>query len=365
MPAAPAHAELRALRAACTRTLCHHPPAERAPARMLAALLAHAGEEELPDQYGAGALIEDFEARVARLLGKPAARFFPSGTMAQLVAARVWGAETGRPRIAFHPSAHLELHEEGAYRELHRLERVLLGAPDRVLGLMDLLDLPADVGMVLVELPMRELGGALPRWEALVGMVATARTGGARVHLDGARLWEASAGYERSPAQIAALFDSVYVSFYKGLGGISGAILAGPTDFVAAALPWQRRHGGNLVTQWPAVLSARVGLDTRLGRMGAYRDHMRAIAEALRPIDGLRMTPDPPQVNMVHLRLRGEPAGLTAAVHALSRRTGIWLFPSVRPTDQPGEGMVELVVGDATLDFTPAEVACLFRDLLS
>ena len=71
------------------------------------------------------------------------------------------------------------------------------------------------------------------------------------MHMDGARLWESAPFYGRSYAEIAALFDTVYVSFYKGVGAIAGAALAGPADFIAEARVWQRRHGGDLVNSTP------------------------------------------------------------------------------------------------------------------
>jgi threonine aldolase len=71
------------------------------------------------------------------------------------------------------------------------------------------------------------------------------------VHCDGARLWEAAAGYGRPPAELAALFDTTYVSFYKGLGALSGCCLAGPEDVVDEVRGWRRRLGGTLFGLWP------------------------------------------------------------------------------------------------------------------
>lgn len=69
------------------------------------------------------------------------------------------------------------------------------------------------------------------------------RTQGAAIHMDGARLWECTPYYARSPAAIAALFDTVYVSLYKGLGGLAGCCLAGAEEVIAEARIWRRRHG--------------------------------------------------------------------------------------------------------------------------
>ena len=80
------------------------------------------------------------------------------------------------------------------------------------------------------ELPQRDIGGLLPAWDDLREQVVAARERGAATHLDGARLWEAQPFYGRPHAEIAGLFDSVYVSLYKGLQGVRGAVLAADAD---------------------------------------------------------------------------------------------------------------------------------------
>jgi threonine aldolase len=97
------------------------------------------------------------------------------------------------------------------------------------------------------------------------------------VHLDGARLWQCEAAYDRPLAEIAALFDTVYVSFYKDLGALAGCCLAGPEDVVADAREWRHRHGGTLFALWPYAASALAGLRSRLRRMARYRSHAEAV----------------------------------------------------------------------------------------
>src|SRR4029453_15083491 len=115
--------------------------------------------------------------------------------------------------------------------------------------------------MLLLELPQREIGGRLPEWDDLLAQVEWARARQIALHLDGARLWEAQPFYDRPHAEIAGLFDSVYVSFYKGLGGMGGAALAADAGTIAEARVWLRRHGGNLVTLHPFVVAAERALD--------------------------------------------------------------------------------------------------------
>ncbi len=181
------------------------------------------------------------------LLGKETAVFMPSGTMAQQIALRIHANRSGNKTVAFHPTCHLERHEQYAYRELHQLSGVLVGSPDDLMTLDDLKAVKLPVGTLLIELPQREIGGMLPTWEELTELVAYARGQGMAVHLDGARLWESQPFYGRSYAEICALFDSVYVSFYKTLNGITGAMLLGEASLIDEAKVWQRRHGGNLI----------------------------------------------------------------------------------------------------------------------
>src|SRR5437899_10127014 len=97
----PNYDELMAAQAACTRHLNHDYP--RSPREELLALAEATGPDERADMYGRGAIITDFEARVAELLGKEAAVFMPSGTMAQQIALRIWADRRGLRTVAMHP----------------------------------------------------------------------------------------------------------------------------------------------------------------------------------------------------------------------------------------------------------------------
>jgi len=221
------------IQAECTRFVFYHPP--KTPRDILAELSAFTAPEVDSDIYGKGDLIEGFEAEIAALLGKPAAVFMPSGTMAQQIALRIWADRKGVRQIAFHPTCHLELHEQQAYREMHHLQGVLVGDRYHLITLDDLKHIPVPLAALLLELPQRYLGGALPSWEDLNAQTAWAHERGIVTHMDGARLWECKPFYRREYAEIAALFDTVYVSFYKILDGIAGAALAGPEDLIAEA----------------------------------------------------------------------------------------------------------------------------------
>ena len=358
--ASPESAE--AIRRRCTRALAHH--RRRSPHETLLALAAEASPELAADQYGQGGPLTPFEEEVAALLGKEAAVFMPSGTMCQQIALRLWSERRGGKNIGLHPLNHLDNFEHAAYEWLHGLRGVPLGEPTRVLTLEDLRANAEPLAALLYELPQREIGGQLPSWDQLTAISAWCAERGIARHLDGARLWECGPFYDRPYAEIAALFDTVYVSFYKGLGGIAGAILAGPVDLIAEARVWRRRHGGTLIAMYPYVLSAQQGLRERLGRMGAYHEKAVAIAAGLAALPGVDLVPDPPQTTMMHLYLRGDTGRLLAAARAVSAATGVWTFDRLAPTPVPGIQRWEWTVGDATLELPTAELVEIFAALL-
>lgn len=331
----------------------------------LRAVAEATGEDERLDQYGKGDRIERLESRVAELLGKEAAVFMPSGTMAQQIALRIWSERRGIRTVAFHPTCHLELHEEKGYERLHGLHGRIVGDPNGLVTLADLEDVHEPLAALLLELPQRELGGRLPEWDDLVAQTSWARERGVALHLDGARLWEAQPYYERPHSEIATLFDSVYVSFYKGLGGLAGAALAADADTVAEARIWQRRHGGNLVTQHPFVVTAEAGLDSRLDRVATYVGHARAIAAELATVAGLEVVPDPPQTPMFHLHLLGDADGLAEAAISVAEERRVFLFAEPSATSSPRWQRHEVMVGETTLALEPAEVRELYVEVLA
>lgn len=348
----------------CTRWLTYHHRDYFSAQHVLTQLAGYPGSQVKVDAYGRGDLVADFEKEIATLLGKEAAVFMPSGTMAQQIALRIWADRRHTPHVAFHPKCHLEIHEQKGYELLHGLHGVLVGSPDRLMTLEDLQQVREPLAALLVELPQREIGGQLPTWEALTNLIDWARERGAATHLDGARLWECQPFYGREVAEIAALFDTAYVSFYKILGGIAGAALAGPADVIAEARIWQRRHGGNLVRMYPFVLSAKLGMDTRLNRMDSYHRKAIEIAAVLSAMPRIEVVPDPPHTNMMHVYIRGDKDRLEAAALDIARDSHVWLFHPLRPSPLPAYFMFELTVGDATLELSTQEITDLFATLL-
>src|SRR5215472_10013872 len=344
-------AELAELRDRCTRFLYGHGPV-RVPD-----LLATIPADTAVDRYGDGGVVAALEEQIAELLGKPAALFLPSGTMAQQATLRVHADRRGRRTVVFHPMCHLERHEGQAYRRLQMLTGRAVGDPHRLITMADLTSIAEPVAALVLELPQRDISIQQPPWEELIRERDWARAEGAAVHLDGARLWESAAGYGREPREVAALFDTVYVSFYKAIGALPGCCVAGPEEVMAEVREWRERMGGTLFYLWPNAASALTCLAARLPRMSEYLKHAKAIAAALRDVHGVTVIPDPPQTAMMHLLLDATAEQFTTAARALAAERRIWSWPRAMTTADPSVQRVELAVGDATCALTPAEVA--------
>jgi len=355
-------AERRSLREACDRSIGGH---GLRPPQMTLAEIATLGADDLTaDIYGDGGTVGILEDEVRNLLEKPAAVFMPSGTMIQQIALRIHAAGRTSRVVAFHPTCHLELHEDKAYQRMHGLVALNIGDRHSLITLADLEAIHEPLAALLIELPQREIGGQLPAWKDLVAQIDWAHRHGAAAHMDGARLWECGPYYSRRLSEIAALFDTVYVSFYKGLAGVGGGMLLGEEDVIAEAREWRHRHGGTLFNMWPYAAAALAGLRLRLPRMADNLAHARAIAAALNEMDGVQVIPDPPQVPMMHIALPTTANAFNAGVRKLAKEQKLWAFGGSAPTDVPGYRMVELYVGDATLELTPTDIAAAVQEFL-
>ncbi|QHC27415.1 threonine aldolase family protein [Streptomyces sp. GS7] len=331
--------------------------------------------DDWTDIYGIDdSIVGELERRTAEALGTEAAAFFPTGTMAQQVALRCWAGRTGGSTVAGHPLSHMEVHERDAYAVVSGLRMVHPTNAPRLPTAAEIYDIQEPFGTLALELPLRDAGFLLPTWEELTATVAAARDRDAVVHFDGARLWECAPHFGRTLPEIAALADSVYVSYYKSLGGISGAALAGTEDFVEEARAWRHRYGGQLFQQWPTALTALAGLDRELPRLPDYVAHAKVVAQALREgmaesgVPWFRVHPEIPHTHQFQVWLPHPPDVLNEAGIRLAEETRTTLFRTwfePGPAGPPGIAQTEVTVTSSAMDWTPEEIRTAVADFVS
>ncbi|HEX5435778.1 MAG TPA: threonine aldolase family protein [Gemmatimonadaceae bacterium] len=272
--------------------------------------------------------VRRLEARVAEMLGKDAALFFPSGTMANQSA--VWLLSTPGTEILLDAGSHIIHYEVAAAAALSGVQvRPVCGSGT----VMDAAALrsalrppsPHTIGasLVCLENTHNGAGGKVTPLAEMRELRAVANAATLPVHLDGARLWNASAASGTSLADFADCADTVMVSFSKGLGAPVGAALAGPKDVIAEGWSVRKRLGGGM--RQSGVLAAAVlyALDAHLPRLSEDHARAREYASVVDGVRGARVVP--PDTNIVMLDL---PDGVEAGeVAAAAAKHGVLLSP--------------------------------------
>jgi threonine aldolase len=239
---------------------------------LLARLTQQPGFEA--DEYSRGGAVALLEAQFAALLGKETAVFMPSGTLANHLAVRALAGP--KRRVVVQEASHLYNDSGDCAQQLSQLNLVPLAPGEATFGwdeVARLLERTASsrvatgVGAISIESPVRRLHHAIFDYDEMKHVSAGARERGIRLHLDGARLFVAAAYSGRSPAEYAALFDTVYVSLWKCFNSASGAILAGPRAVLDDMYHARRMFGGALWGAWPHAAVARHYAEGYLGRL--------------------------------------------------------------------------------------------------
>jgi len=247
-----------------------------------------AGQDPLPDVYGLGGVVEDVENFFAQQLGKERALFMPTGTLANQLAIRALTGE--RRRVIVQDTSHVYNDTGDACQTLSALTLLPLAPGKATFGWREVEEamqrtesgrVAAAIGALSIESPVRRLSGEMFDRAQMIEICERARKLGIGLHLDGARLYIASAYSGISPAEYARPFDTVYVSLWKYFNSLNGAILAGPRNILDGMVATRRMFGGALFQVWPFALLAK-------HYASSYLDHMSsAIAVSEQFIAGI------------------------------------------------------------------------------
>lgn len=249
------------------------------------------------DVLGDDPTVRDLEERFAALMGKPAACFMPSGTMANQTAIRAQ-TEPGDEIIA-HEDSHIVLYEGGAPAALSGcLVRVLRGArgmfapQDALQAVRSVNDHFPVTKLVVAENTQNRGGGAVWPIGVLEELSHAARSRGLRLHLDGARLWNAHVASGVAMSRYGALFDTVSCCFSKGLGAPVGSALAGDGETIRRARRFRKMFGGGMRQSGLLAAAARFAMEHHVSRLAQDHEHARRLAAGLGKIKGLTIDPE-------------------------------------------------------------------------
>ena len=288
------------------------------------------------DNYLLGGEVEAFERHWATLLGKETAVFMPSGTLANHLALRALAGD--KRRVIVPEMSHIYNDTGDACQTLSSLTLLPLAPGTATFTVKDVEAVlartaggrvAAPVGAIAIESPIRRLFGQMFDWAEAQRVCAFARERGIGTHLDGARLFIASAYTGISPRELAAPFDTVYVSLWKYFNAGQGAILAGPKRLLAEMFHVRRMFGGNLAVGWPAALVSRHYQDGFVDRLKAAVRVSEGLYAGLARHPRVAIERIPNGTNLTRLVLRGD----ATAARTRLREAGIRM-PQPSPQGQ-------------------------------
>jgi len=314
------------------------------------------------DSYNQGPLVSELEHRVSKLLGKPKAMFFNKGTTCQLAALKTICVTKNNKQIILHPQSHIALDEQDAYSHLMGLSAILIGAQNKPFTLQEIKNINTDVATLVLELPLRRAGFKLTQWNELLKIRQWCNDHQVHFHMDGARLWESTHYYQKSLAEISSLFDSVYVSLYKGIGGMSGALLAGPENLIQASKIWRNRLGSNMYCTFPALITGLEGLDNNLAHIHSWVERAHEIAKSLEYVKGLER--EQPHTNGFQIRINAEKHSMNQKLKVTEQKHQMVLCKPFENTTNQEAIYTEIQVGPNHQQISNSEIVDFFNALI-
>jgi threonine aldolase len=276
------------------------------PSMRLAMVEANIGD----DVYGEDPTVNELEAKAAAMLGKESGLFVASGTMGNIVG--VLAQATRGEQVILGQDAHVFRSEAGSISALGGV--VPRPMPTDLMGRMDIVDLEAAISpddphyprsrLVAVENSYGARQGAPLPSEYFADVRSVADRHGMKVHLDGARLFNAAVALGVQAAEITRHVDSVSICLSKGLCAPVGSVVCGSNAFIREARRIRKALGGGMRQAGFLAAAGIVALDEMIPNLAKDHDNARRLAKGLAAIPGIRLNPDEIRTNIIFFDLK-------------------------------------------------------------
>ncbi|RZM74753.1 threonine aldolase family protein [Leptolyngbya iicbica] len=317
------------------------------------------------DVLGDDPTVNELEETVAELLGKEAAVYMPSGTMTNQVALRIH-TEPG-DEIILESQAHIYFYEAGGPAALSGVMCKLITG-DR--GIFTAADLQAALRpwnehyprtkLVCLENTHNRGGGSIFPLSEIRAIAQVCQANNLRLHLDGARFWNACIATGITEAEYANPFDTVSVCFSKGLGAPVGSALVGSKELMQRARRFRKMFGGGMRQAGIIAAGALYALKHQRDRLTDDHAHAQRLAQGLQAIDGISVDLDTVVTNLVYFHT---PPTLPATVLANElAAVGVGVLPTAAHTLR---AVTNLMVDQADIDTALEQIAAVMGQLRS
>ena len=313
------------------------------------------------DYYSLDGCVAALEAKFAQFLGKEAAVFMPTGTLANHLAIRTLAGNTNR--VIVQNESHIYNDTGDCVQTLSNLNLIPLGADKATFSVDEVNEtikrtasgrVAGKVGVISIESPVRRKSGEMFDFEQMKQIAQLAKTNDIKMHLDGARLFLASGHTGIAPSVYAAMFDTVYVSLYKYFNAASGAILAGPKELIAPMYHTRRMFGSGLHQAWPFAAVALHYADGFLERYAKAVKISEELLQKLKSHPQFDIQRIPAGTNISKMTVKGI---TTTAFAENLKKNGVLVRPN-------GANSLNLLVNESLLRSNSTELASIFMNSL-
>ena len=276
-----------------------------------------------PDRYGAGGAVEELEKKFAAITGKEKVVFMPSGTMANQLAIKVLSGEN--TKVFVQETSHVFRDEADAAQSVHNKRLIALAKGEAYFTSEELQQsvdyhktgevFKTGIGAVTIEIPVRRNNGRMMPIEELKKISAYCRKNDIKMHLDGARLFLASAWSGVSIKEYSDYFDTVYISLYKYLGASAGAVLCGPKAVMDKMDHLMKIYGGSMYGNWTNAAIASNQLEDYESRLKNARKRAEELFALLNGLPEIKVVPINDGTNIYEMQIKGvKPSQFQAAM---------------------------------------------------